>query len=100
MKANGLFSGTPAMVENGPSKTAHYGALLDAHETITATKLRPSGVAVQPPKSQSSNDRETTTFLSGRHREAKIALMTTAKLQKLRANSREMTTFAESCNDR
>ena len=31
--------------------------------------------------------------------EAKIALTMTAKLQQLRTNNREMTAFAESCND-
>ena len=41
-----------------------------------------------------------TTSPPGHHREAKIVLTTTAKVQQLRANSREMTTFAESCNDR
>ena len=35
-----------------------------------------------------------------RYWEANVALTTTAKLQQLRVNSREMTTFAESCNDR
>ena len=40
-----------------------------------------------------------TTSPPGHHREAKAALMTTAKLQQLLANSCEMTTFAESCND-
>ena len=53
-----------------------------------------------PPRSQSGNDRETTTFPPGHHWEANVALTTTAKLQQLRVNSREMTTFAESCNDR
>ena len=52
------------------------------------------------PRSRSGNDREMMTSPPGHHREAKIALTTTAKLQQLRANSREMTTFAESCNDR
>ena len=41
-----------------------------------------------------------TTSPPDHHREARIALTTTAKLQQLRANSREVTTFAESCNDR
>ena len=49
-----------------------------------------------PPRSQSGNDRETTTSPTGHHREANVALSTTAKLQQLRVNSREMTTFAES----
>ena len=53
-----------------------------------------------PPRSQSGNDREMTTSPPSHHRDAKNALTTTAKLQQLRANSREMTTFAESCNDR
>ena len=53
-----------------------------------------------PPRSQSGNDRETTTSPPGHHSEANVALTTTAKLQQLRVNSREMTTFAESCNDR
>ena len=53
-----------------------------------------------PPRSQSGNDRETTTSPPGHHREANVALSTTAKLQQLRVNSREMTTLAESCNDR
>ena len=43
---------------------------------------------------------ERTTSPPGHHGEAKFALKTTAKLQQLHANSREMTTFAESCNDR
>ena len=41
-----------------------------------------------------------TTSPPGHLREAKIALTMTAKLQQLRANSHEMTTFAEACNDR
>ena len=41
------------------------------------------------------NGPEMTTFPSGHNREANIALATTAKLQQLRTNSREMTTFAE-----
>ena len=41
-----------------------------------------------------------TTSPPSNYREAKIALTSTTKLQQLRANSREMTTFAESCNDR
>ena len=41
-----------------------------------------------------------TTSPPGHHREAKIALATTAKLQQLLANNREMATCAESCNDR
>ena len=53
-----------------------------------------------PPRSQSGNDRETTTSPPGHHWEANVALTTTAKLQQLRVNSREMTTFAESCSDR
>ena len=36
---------------------------------------------------------------NGHLREAKTALVTTAKLRQLRTNSREMTTSAESCND-
>ena len=51
------------------------------------------------PRAQRGNDREMTTSPPGHHWEAKIALTTTAKLQQLRANNREMTTFAESCND-
>ena len=53
-----------------------------------------------PPRFQSGNDRETTTSPPGHHWEANVALTTTAKLQQLRVNRREMTTFAESCNDR
>ena len=53
-----------------------------------------------PPRSQSGNDRETTTSPPGHHWEANVALTTTAKLQPLRVNSREMTTFPESWNDR
>ena len=53
-----------------------------------------------PPRSQSGNDRETMTSPPGHHWEADVALTTTAKLQQLRDNSREMTTFAESGNDR
>ena len=53
-----------------------------------------------PPRSQSGNDHETTTSPPGHHWEANVALTTTAKLQQLRVNSHEMTTFAESCNDR
>ena len=59
------------------------------------------------PRPQSGNDREMTTSppghrweANGHLREAKTALTTTAKLRQLRANSREMTTSAESCNDR
>ena len=52
-----------------------------------------------PPRSQSGNDCGTTTSPLGHHREANVALTTTAKLQQLRVNSREMTTFAESCNN-
>ena len=55
---------------------------------------------LDPPRSQSGNDRETTTSPPGHHWEANVALKTTAKLQQLRVNSREMTTFAESRNDR
>ena len=33
-----------------------------SHETTTATKLRLSSVPIQPPRSQSRNDREMTTF--------------------------------------
>ena len=47
---------------------------------------------MQPPRSQCGNDREMTTSPPGHH-----ALTMTAKLQQLRANSREMTTIAESC---
>ena len=63
-----------------------------------------------PPRSQSGNDRETTTKVATTVKrrllhlaiiEAQmITLTTTAKLQQLRVNSREMTTFAASCNDR
>ena len=53
-----------------------------------------------PPRSRSGNNRETTTSPPGHHWEANITLTTTTKLQQLRVNSREMTTFAESCNDR
>ena len=63
-----------------------------------------------PPRSQSGNDRETTTkvattvkrrllHLAIIERQV-ITLTTTAKPQQLRVNSREMTTFAASCNDR
>ena len=62
-----------------------------------------------PPRSQSGNDRETTTKVATTVKrrllhlaiiEAQmITLTTTAKLQQLRVNSREMTTFAASCND-
>ena len=52
-----------------------------------------------PPRSRSGNDREAT-FPPGHRWEANITLTTTAKLQQLRVNSREMTTSAESCNDR
>ena len=41
-----------------------------------------------------------TTPPTGHHREARIALTTTAELQHLQANNRQMTTFAESCNNR
>ena len=50
--------------------------------------------------SQSGNDRGTTTSPPGHRRAAKIALTTAAKLQQLRANNCEMTTFATSCNER
>ena len=49
--------------------------------------------------SQRGNNREMTTSPPGHHREEIIALTTAAKLQQLRANSHEMTTFAESCNN-
>ena len=52
------------------------------------------------PRSRIGNDREMTTSPPGHHREAKTALTTTAKLTTLRANNREMTAFAESCNNR
>ena len=51
------------------------------------------------PRSQSGNDCEMMTSPPSHHWEAIIALTTTAKLRQLRANSREMTTFAQSCND-
>ena len=38
-----------------------------------------------------------TTSPPGHRREAKTALTATAKLQQLRANNREITTFADSC---
>ena len=41
-----------------------------------------------------------TTSSPGHHQEAKVALTTTAKLQDLRANNREIRTFVESCDDR
>ena len=63
-----------------------------------------------PPRSQSGNDRETTTKVATTVKQRllhlaiieaqMITLTTTAKLQQLRINSREMTTFAASCNDR
>ena len=63
-----------------------------------------------PPRCQSGNDRETTTKVATTVKrrllhlaiiEAQmITLTATAKLQQLRVNSREMTTFAASCNDR
>ena len=59
------------------------------------------------PTPQSGNDREMTTSPPGHHweanghlQEAKIALTMTPELQQLQANNREMTTSAESCNDR
>ena len=63
-----------------------------------------------PPRSQSGNDRETTTKVATTVKRRLlhqaiierqiITLTTTAKPQQLRVNSREMTTFAASCNDR
>ena len=63
-----------------------------------------------PPRSQSGNDRETTTKVATtvKRRLLHLAIIerqiftltTTAKPQQLRVNSREMTTFAASCNDR
>ena len=63
-----------------------------------------------PPRSQSGNDRETTTkvAMTVKRRLLHLAIIerqiitltTTAKPQQLRVNSREMTTFAASCNDR
>ena len=53
-----------------------------------------------PPRSQSGNNGETTTSLPGHDWEANITFTTTAKLQQLRVNSRDMTTFAETCNNR
>ena len=63
-----------------------------------------------PPRSQSGNDRETTTkvAMTVKRRLLHLAIIerqiitltTTTKPQQLRDNSREMTTFAASCNDR
>ena len=63
-----------------------------------------------PPRSQSGNDRQTTTKVATtvKRRLLQLAIIerqiitltTTAKPQQLRVNSREMTTFAASCNDR
>ena len=63
-----------------------------------------------PPRSQSGNDHETTTkvAMTVKRRLLHLAIIerqiitltTTAKPQQLRVNSREMTTFAASCNDR
>ena len=62
-----------------------------------------------PPRPQSGNDRETTTKVATtvKRRLLHLAIIerqiftltTTAKPQQLRVNSREMTTFAASCND-
>ena len=45
------------------------------------------------PRCQSGNDCEMTTFPPAKHCEAIVALTTTAKLQQLQANNREMTTL-------
>ena len=46
-----------------------------------------NGISESGPRSQSGNDREIPTSPPGHHWEAKIALTTTAKLHKLRANT-------------
>ena len=75
------------------------GHFQTAHETTTATKLRPSSIPMWPPRSQSGNCRELTTSPPGHQWEAKLYSQWAPKYKQCKPTTVENTQTAK-CNAR